>query len=171
MCVCVCAPASYLPQLAGGCVALGTSTSSGAGGPWYNYQGGYHRHGQWPPVAPYPFVHLCVCVCVRACACTCACVCVNACLHACVTCLWVGCEMWWGSSCVHICYVATIVTLNLWSISILDEIPSLEGAAKQINILKDELGLEYVYLSTDAPFTGRVRYSCTVEPRLTATPE
>ena len=26
------APASYLPQLAGGCVALGTSTSSGAGG-------------------------------------------------------------------------------------------------------------------------------------------
>ena len=26
------APASYLPQLAGGCVALGTSTLSGAGG-------------------------------------------------------------------------------------------------------------------------------------------
>ena len=66
------APASYLPQLAGGCVALGTSTSSGAGGPWYNYQGGYitgtASGHQW---APYPFVHfflsiLCVCVCVRS---------------------------------------------------------------------------------------------------------
>ena len=52
------APASYLPQLAGGCVALGTSTSSGAGGPWYNYQRGYHRHGGW--------VGGCACECVRA---------------------------------------------------------------------------------------------------------
>ena len=63
------APASYLLQLAGGCVALGTSTSSGAGGPWYNYQGGYitgtASGHQW---APDPFVHLsiCVCVCERA---------------------------------------------------------------------------------------------------------
>ena len=65
------APASYLPQLAGGCVALGTSTSSGAGGPWYNYQGGYitgtASGHQW---APYPFVFfVCVCVCVCVCLC------------------------------------------------------------------------------------------------------
>ena len=63
------APANYLPQLAGGCVALGTTTSSGTGGPRYNYQGGYHRHGQWPPVAPYPFVHFCPFVCECVCVC------------------------------------------------------------------------------------------------------
>ena len=60
------APASYLPQLSGGCVALGTSTSSGAGGPWYNYQGGYitgtASGHQW---APYPFFCPFVCTCIR----------------------------------------------------------------------------------------------------------
>ena len=70
------APASYLPQLAGGCEALGTSTSSGAGGPWYSIttRGVYHRHGQWPPVGPLSMcVCVCVCVCVRVCVCVCVC--------------------------------------------------------------------------------------------------
>ena len=58
------APASYLPQLAGGCVALGTSTSSGAGGGPGITTRGYHRHGQWPPVTPYPIFCPFVCVCV-----------------------------------------------------------------------------------------------------------
>ena len=72
VCVCVCggggggtgsASASYLPQLAGGCVALGTSTSSGAG-PWYNYKGGITgttSGHQWPLIH---FFCVCVCVCV-----------------------------------------------------------------------------------------------------------
>ena len=62
------APASYLPQLAGGCVALAGVPRVAPGNPQYNYQGGgYHRHGQWPPVAPYPFVHFFIHACMRVC--------------------------------------------------------------------------------------------------------
>ena len=33
-------------------------------------------------------------------------------------------------------------------------VPSLEGAANQLNSLKKELGLQKVFLSTDAPNNG-----------------
>ena len=38
------------------------------GGPGITTRGVYHRHGQWPPVAPYPYVHffsVCVCTCTE----------------------------------------------------------------------------------------------------------
>ena len=50
------APASYLPQLAGSCVALDRSTLSNAGGGG----GGDRRHGQWPLI-------YCVCVPISYC--------------------------------------------------------------------------------------------------------
>ena len=76
------APASYLPQLAGGCVALGTSASSGAGGPWYNYQGGITGTASGPlSICPF-FVHLCMCVCV--CVCVCVCIVLNNSFYLCL---------------------------------------------------------------------------------------
>ena len=38
-----------------------------------------------------------------------------------------------------------------------DNVPSLQGAASQINKLKHEEGIDVVFLSSDAPFTGMVR--------------
>ena len=70
VCVCACmracmrgtgsALASYLPQLAGGCVALGTSTSSGAGVTTRGVS-------QARPVATSGPLSICpsICVCVR----------------------------------------------------------------------------------------------------------
>ena len=44
----------------------------------------------------------------------------------------------------------------------IDEIPSLEGAAKQINTLKQHHGLKKVFLATDASLSGinYVLYYC-----------
>ena len=38
-----------------------------------------------------------------------------------------------------------------------DNVPSLQGAASQINKLKREEGIDVVFLSSDAPFTGTER--------------
>ena len=55
-------------MLVGGCVALGTSTSSGAGGPWYNYQGGISQArpvATSGPLSICPFFFVCVCTCTE----------------------------------------------------------------------------------------------------------
>lgn len=39
-----------------------------------------------------------------------------------------------------------------------DAVPSLEGAASQLNTLKTELGLEAVFLASDAPLEGKYMY-------------
>ena len=44
-------------------------------------------------------------------------------------------------------------------------VPSLEGAANQINRLKTELGLEQVFLSSDAPVEGECSNPCLIRPR------
>ena len=68
------APASYLPQLAGGCVALAGVPRVAPGNPQYNYQGGgitgTASGHQWPLIHFF-FVHLCVCVCVCVIVCVC----------------------------------------------------------------------------------------------------
>ena len=63
------APADYLPQLAGGCVALAGVPRVAPGNPQYNYQGGGGITGtasghQWPLIHLFIFVHVWVWVCV-----------------------------------------------------------------------------------------------------------
>ena len=76
------APASYLPQLAGGCVALAGVPRVAPGNPRYIYiPGGGGITGtasghQWPLIHFCPFF-LCVCVHVRVRACVSVCVCVS----------------------------------------------------------------------------------------------
>lgn len=47
------------------------------------------------------------------------------------------------------------VGIEFCSLYMADDIPSLEGAAKQINALKRLQGLKLVYLATDAPIKGQ----------------
>ena len=60
------APASYLPQLAGGCVALAGVPRVAPGNPQYNYQGGVSQArpvATSGPLSICPFLSICVCVC------------------------------------------------------------------------------------------------------------
>ena len=86
-----------------------------------------------------------------------------------VVCLELGAFFVYCFVALFFCFCLQIICLLHWLIIVcllLDDIPSLEGAARQIKVLKRSQGLSVVFLATDASFGGELLHASTIMPAI-----